>query len=486
MLRTVGRQIFQRIIISTLASTLLIFPVLVRSNPVTAQIRFSSEQLEESLGKNADEIQENLLLSNFYMTKYNQTREIKYLERAIESAQQAFSLQPNFVPTRMILYMCLSEKAIVQKDETLITQLEPHYQVLMGSSLEPEYLKQIPPPAYFAGAMYYNISSEPMTKEEKLKYEQKAIDALEQAIKVNPDYYGSHLLLGRIYYVQDKNDLALSEVQEAIRLNSNDPNNYELLGNIYADNIHWAENCWDSEAITEGIRAYKEAIRLAPNHISAHRGLRRLYIHQGAYNLAVMEGRIAVELSDSALSHYNLGAALLYAQDYEQAISEYREALKQDKDNSYAILHAEIALVHLLQGSFEDAAKEYQQYIKLEKTADLNPYAMMHYHLALKQIGKHEEAHKLLEDYLPNFDGKEWELALLQFHLGKLSETELLSQVGNKCERCEALFFAGYQYLLKGEPEKAQTYFQKALDTKAYFDYQYLAARARLSELRLK
>ena len=489
MLRTAGRQSFQKIIISTLASTLLIFPVLVRSNPVAAQneMRFSSEQVEEALGENADEIQKNLLLSNFYMSKYHQTGEIGYLEQAIESVQKAVHLQPDFVFSRIMLYGFLSQKAIVQKDEALLAQLEAHYQALRQSSLELEDFKQIPPPAHVAGALYYRISSEPMEEEEELRYEQKAIDVLQQAIRINPDFYGSHLLLGRIFYVQDKNDLAFSEVQEAIRLNGNDPDNYELLGDIYADNIHRAEDGWDEEAIIEGIRAYKQAIRLAPRHVGAHQGLSGLYIHQGAYNLAVMEGKIAVELSDNPFSHRLLGISLLFAKDYKQAIQEYREGLRQDKNKSYAILHAEIAFVHFLQSRFEDAAKEYQKYIELEDADHLNTYSVIHYYLTLEQIGKQKKAQKLLSEYLPDFDGEEWELALLQFHLGKLSERELLNQAGNhRGKLSEAFFYAGYQYLLRGESNKAQRYFQKVVDTKAYCHYEYLVAGARLNERVLK
>lgn len=487
MLQTTNRKSFQKIITSILASALLIFPVLLRSNSVVAQneIWFSSELPKEFLEQNADEIEENLLLSNFYLAKYRQTGEIKYLEQAIERVQQAIRLQPAFVPARMMLYLCLTEKAIVQTDENLISQLKPHYQALMHSSLEPEQLKNIPPPAYVAGVIYFNMSIEQIEEEEELRYEQKAIDALKQAIRINSDFYLSHLLLGKIYYYQDKNDLAFSEVQEAIRLNRNDPNSYELLGDIYADNIHQTEDGWDEEAIIEGIRAYKQAIRLAPSHVDAHQGLSRLYIHQGAYNLAVMEGKIAVELSDSVLSHRLLGSALLFAKDYKQAIQEYQEGLRQDKNKSY--LHAEIAFVHFLQGRFEDAAKEYQKYIELKDADHLDPYVVIHYHLTLEHIGKQKKAQKLLSEYLRDFDGEEWKLALLQFHLGKLSETKLLNQAGNnRSKLSEAFFYAGYQYLLRGESNKARRYFQKVLDTKAYCHYEYLVAGARLNERVLK
>ncbi len=487
MLRIAGRQIFRKIMISTLAGSLLIFPALVGSKPVAAQVEttITSEQIEETFGENADEVQENLLLSTFYMAKYAETQEIRHLDRAIESVQQVVGLQPDFVPAQMMLYIFLSEKAIVQADETVLAQIDQYYQAFMSSSLESEDLKQIPPPAYIAGQMYYRISFEQIGEEDSLRYQQKAIDAFQQAISINPDFYLAHHQLGRIHYFQDKNDLALLEVQEAIRLNANDPNNYDLLGDIYTDNIHRSETGWDNEAIKEGIRAYKEAIRLAPGHVSAHRGLSNLYIHQGSYNLAVMEAKIAVELSDTAFSHKKLAEALLRVENYEQAIQEYREALR--RDNSFMGLHANIAFAHFLQGRFEDAVQEYQKHMDLDDPSNLSVYPVIHHHLALRQIGKHGEAQKLLEDYMPDFEGEEWELALLQFHLGQLSETELLNQAdSNKGKQAEAFFYSGYQYLLIGETAKAQGYFQDVLDTDMYCYYEYLAARVELSQLALR
>ncbi len=136
--------------------------------------------------------------------------------------------------------------------------------------------------------------------------------------------------MGRIYFYQKKNDLALSEAKKALELYPNKSYNHLLLGDIYSHNIHRAENCWDNQVITQGINAYRDAIRLAANNVDAHLGLSYLYIHRGAYNLAVVESKIAVRLSDSARNHKQLGYALLHAGDYEGAIEEYGEALKRN------------------------------------------------------------------------------------------------------------------------------------------------------------
>ena len=72
---------------------------------------------------------------------------------------------------------------------------------------------------------------------------------------------------------------------------------------------------------------------------------------------------------------------------------------------------------------------------------------------------------------------------MFRYHQGKLSETELIDRAKNKGEECEAYFYIGYHYLLKGDKEKARANFEKSVETKAFGYYEHLGARARLKQL---
>jgi lipoprotein NlpI len=102
----------------------------------------------------------------------------------------------------------------------------------------------------------------------------------------------------------------------------------------------------------------------------------------------------------------------------------------------------------------------------------------------LKQTGQSDKAAKLLfEHYARDVNRKKWETDLLQYHLGRISEDELINSARHKCDRCEAFFYIGYSYFLKNEKQAAMERFQKALDTNVYASWVYTGARAMLQEL---
>lgn len=480
MSRTHFRKNFTKIFIYTLTSILLISPAFNSSYLALAEdVNETIEQIERFLKHKPNSLEGNLRLAVAYANKYSQTKEIRYLDLAIEKGRKAVQIESEFLPANMLLYMLLSQKAIKQRDVTLFRELNEQYQAISQSSLKPKQLKNIPHPSFLAALVYYRISADKIGTAEEVKYENKAINELKKAIRIHPDVSIYHLLLGRIYYYQDKNDLALLEVKEAIRLEPRDPDNYLLLGDIHQDNIHRAENCWDDRAITQGIQAYKEATILAPNHPYAHLRLSSLYIHRGAYNLAVQESKEAVNLYDTHYTRARLGSTLLHVGDYEQGIKELNEALHKEPSSSLA--RSLLAFAYFLQNKFERAIPEYQKYIEQDDSP--NPYAILDYHLALKHIGKHEEAEKVLKKHAKIFAEKPWRLNLLNFYLGKLSKSELLSKTKNKCQRSEAFFYIAHQYLLAGDKAKAHQSFQKTLDMKILCSTEYVAARSQIKLL---
>ncbi|BAY26520.1 TPR repeat-containing protein [Calothrix sp. NIES-2100] len=480
MQRAVNRHIYKKILVYTLASFLVIFSALHPLNLAVAQnINSAIEKIEQALKQNPNDPEVNLALATAYFQKYQETGKIKDLDTAIQTVQNGISLESEFAPAHLVLYRLLTEKAIQQSNINLLNEINHEYQEVLRTFPDSESLKVIPHPNLIAGMLYYNLSHKEAGNNEQARYEEKAIIELQKAINAQPNNANNHQLLSIIYFDRDKNDLALLEAKEANRLAPNDAENYKLIGSIYGDNIHRSKDCWDADAITQGIKAFKDAIRLAPEDADTHMGLSDFYIHQGAYNLAVAESKIAVRLSASPQHHRKLGDALLFVGDYEQAFKEYNEVLK--RNSSYVIAHADLAFAYFLQNKFEDAAKEYQKYTKLVKAP--GAYAVSYYSIALRHLGKNAEAQQLLEKYVKNYHEGEWQLQLLNFNLGKLTDAELIGRARNKCQTSDALFLIGYKYLLAGDKYKAREYFQKTVDTQVFCSYRYINANARLKDL---
>jgi len=230
----------------------------------------------------------------------------------------------------------------------------------------------------------------------------------------------------------------------------------------------------------EAIAALKKALELKPDLVEAHLNLGYAYVDKGRYDDAIMAQKKAVELEPaSAVNHHALGDAFLMKGEYGQAIKAYREALNLNPQDSS--IQEQIALTYFLEGKFEDATKAYEK--NPEKITSRRLHRVILQSLSLKSIGRDDDALKLLEDYAKAFKGEGWELNLLRYHQNQLLQSELISLAKETSKQCEAYFYIGYEYLLKGERQKAREYFQNALDTKAYADVEYIAARARLEQL---
>jgi tetratricopeptide (TPR) repeat protein len=305
-----------------------------------------------------------------------------------------------------------------------------------------------------------------------------ALLELKQAARLSPNNPKPHKALARVYYGRGKTGLALSELKEAERLNPDDPETHKMLGDLYTDSY------WDDEAIVQGIKEYKEVVRLTPKDALAHRRLARLYRQKELFDLGVFEAKEALRLEKSAISFRDLGVAYLWRGNYEKAIKEFREALRLKPD--FASIHYDIGYTYFLEGRFEDAIEEFKKYFgSLDSPyGDINSYRMIWRNLSLRHIGKDAEAKKLIEDFARGYKGKGWELEVFHYHLGKLTESELVSRARHKGDRCEAYFYIGCQNLINGDKKKAKECFQKSLDAKAFGYYEYIGARARLEQLR--
>ena len=96
----------------------------------------------------------------------------------------------------------------------------------------------------------------------------KSIEALKQAIRINPDDAEAHYNLGNIYYKSSMYEEAIDEFKQAIRI---DPDLVEApydLGYVYAD----------LGMYKEAIEAFRQAIRINPDFSEAHCCLGLVYV----------------------------------------------------------------------------------------------------------------------------------------------------------------------------------------------------------------
>jgi len=165
----------------------------------------------------------------------------------------------------------------------------------------------------------------------------KAFEACQKTLDMDPDLADAHRLLGKIHDSREAWDSAEVEFKTAIGLKPGDPQMYADLGTHYLiigrldtalDYYRKALILGTKDAVVynnvgsiysdynkwiEAIRAYRRALEIDPGYAHSHYGLGIIFLNQGKIDQAISEFEKASEIKpDFAYAHYNL--AYLYAQ----------------------------------------------------------------------------------------------------------------------------------------------------------------------------
>jgi tetratricopeptide (TPR) repeat protein len=136
------------------------------------------------------------------------------------------------------------------------------------------------------------------------------------------------------------------------------------------------------------IRFYSIAVALRPQSPVAHLNLGAALADNGQLEEAIAEFRAALRLEkDLIFPHLNLGSALAQKGQMDEAIAEFREAIRINKD--YAEAHYHLGRALMSKGLVDDAIAEFRQAIQLKYD-----YASAHNSLgvALYDKGQLDEA----------------------------------------------------------------------------------------------
>ena len=226
----------------------------------------------------------------------------------------------------------------------------------------------------------------------------------------------------------------------------------------------------------QAIAAYKRALEINPAYGEAHRDLGRTYVKAELQAEALASFGKAVELRAESVGsgfYGDLTMEFLSVGEYELARKELSLVSQSRKDWANTV----DAFVYFLEGEYGAAVERFGK----DTSHSWRPWL----NLSLKHLGKNDEAQKLLQAYVKDAEryDRRRDLALGRYHLGVLTEADLLSTAETAPERCRAYFHVGYQYLLRDEKKKARGYFKKAVETRASGKLEYIAARARLEQL---
>jgi TolB-like protein/DNA-binding winged helix-turn-helix (wHTH) protein len=176
---------------------------------------------------------------------------------------------------------------------------------------------------YLRSAPYYGL--------ERREANDHAVELLEKAVGLDPQFAAAYAALGTAYRVRafsvEVNDPKWGEKANAAitKALSLDPNLAE--GYVSRGYLLWSRaNDW---AVERAVTDYKHALELNPNLAEAHHQLANVYNHIGLLDKADAEIKTAVKIDPLNTGiRYRIGINLLFRGRYEESIVEMRDSEK--------------------------------------------------------------------------------------------------------------------------------------------------------------
>lgn len=167
----------------------------------------------------------------------------------------------------------------------------------------------------------------------------------------------------------------------------------------------------DQGRLPEAVEAYRSALAVAPDHLSAHINLGAVLLQTGRLAEAVEHLRTAVRLDGNASgAHYNLGVVFASQGNLGQAVAHYREAVRARPD--YGEAHNNLGQIYRATRRLDEAVRHLRQAVDfLPDSADVHnnlgeslrlqgqqQEALEHFHRAVALNPNHADARKNLEN----------------------------------------------------------------------------------------
>ena len=216
------------------------------------------------------------------------------------------------------------------------------------------------------GFIYHLESLFEANEQRKIELANKALEQLNQAVKLKQDYAPVYGLLGAIYWSQKKYDDAISQFQKAILFTADDSakaNLYSSLGSVYLQKGNK----------DEGLKHVREAIRLSPNNPSFYETLASIYVGQDKLEetLEALNKATALRTEPTANPgpyHY-LGVTYAIRfmhkrneKDFEEAIRWLKKAVETRPND--AMYHRALGMTYRSHSDADEALASYKKAIE--------------------------------------------------------------------------------------------------------------------------
>jgi serine/threonine-protein kinase len=216
---------------------------------------------------------------------------------------------------------------------------------------------------------------------------ERAIDASDHALALDPHQAPVHISLGIIYHGTGKIDRAIEEFERAIELQPLNSDAHKWLGRCYTTRgemeravgyfekaIEIRPGYWDNYnklgfcyyifgRYDDAAEEFRRVIRIQPDNYQGYDNLGGVYLFLGRYEDAAAMHRRAIEIYPNGVSYTNLGTAYFYLGRYEQSIAAYNAAVELDPRDE--VLFRNLGDAYLRVGKKQEAEAQFERAMKL-------------------------------------------------------------------------------------------------------------------------
>jgi len=202
------------------------------------------------------------------------------------------------------------------------------------------------------------LTAKDYSKQGDKYYEQKeyqrALEAYNKAIKLDPKFARAHVWRGNVYRNLKDYTRALADYNTAIELNPNFADAYHNRGAVYRD----------LKDYTSALADYNTAIELDPQFTSAYNGRGNVYRNLKDYTRALADFNKSIDLDSKNAYAYNGRGNVYYDQkDYTRALADYNRAIELDPNFDWAYYNR--GLVNKNLGNRDTAINDFKKAMDL-------------------------------------------------------------------------------------------------------------------------
>jgi lipoprotein NlpI len=273
----------------------------------------------------------------------------------------------------------------------------------------------------------------------------RAIADYDEAIRLNPKSAGAYNNRGHAQRAKGDNDRAIADFDQAIRL---DPSN---LGAYIGRALAWRAKGDNDRAIAD----YDQTVSINPKYVAGYIGRGAARAAKADNDRAIADYDRAIALDPKLANAYRLRGHARAAQgDTDRANADYDQANRLDPKFVNASMSRGSA--NFQKGRFGEAASDFLWANDLEP----NAYAVIWRFMARARVDHNDTTE--LETAAARLKTHDWPYPVIDFYLGRRTAQDVQSFARKPEEKCEAAFYLGEWYLMRGRNDEAQKELQKA------------------------